>query len=534
VVPLCAAFGASLAADLAELHHVTAVRFWSLSGVTRIAIEADGDFQVKSDRLTDPDRLFFDLMGTRPDLGHKPMTVIPVSDRLVRQIRVAEPQHNVTRVVLDLETAVESTISRLSNPTRLIVEVRASGSAAPTTPTSGGVTAPGGVPAVGGGLVPGGVPAAGGVPAPGGTPAITQAPVKAPPALIEPSPVPKPTQRRPFTPPPAKPPAVIPVVQPQEAWLEPPPELLFRASPAPLPTLFVSMFKPSLIPARAIPASVLAKPVPVSTAPPTASAISATPPAPGETALPAKRNSSGDRSMIRVLGLKVGRIVLDPGHGGHDNGSIGPEGLREKDLVLDVAQRLGRLIETRMGSEVIFTRSDDTFVALERRTEIANDAKADLFLSIHANSSPLRSAAGVETYYLNFTTSRGALDVASRENSGSQMTVYELQGLLEKIALKDKVEESREFATRVQTALFSLSARTDAHSKDRGVKKAPFIVLIGASMPSVLAEIGFVSNAHDESVMRRDEYRTRIAEALYKGISSYAGSLSHFQVAQRH
>jgi N-acetylmuramoyl-L-alanine amidase len=294
------------------------------------------------------------------------------------------------------------------------------------------------------------------------------------------------------------------------------------------------MFKPSLIPARAIPASVLAKPVPVSTAPPTASAISATPPAPGETALPAKRNSSGDRSMIRVLGLKVGRIVLDPGHGGHDNGSIGPEGLREKDLVLDVAQRLGRLIETRMGSEVIFTRSDDTFVALERRTEIANDAKADLFLSIHANSSPLRSAAGVETYYLNFTTSRGALDVASRENSGSQMTVYELQGLLEKIALKDKVEESREFATRVQTALFSLSARTDAHSKDRGVKKAPFIVLIGASMPSVLAEIGFVSNAHDESVMRRDEYRTRIAEALYKGISSYAGSLSHFQVAQRH
>jgi N-acetylmuramoyl-L-alanine amidase len=231
----------------------------------------------------------------------------------------------------------------------------------------------------------------------------------------------------------------------------------------------------------------------------------------------------------------VGRIVLDPGHGGHDTGTVGPDGLREKDLVLDVAQRLGRLIETRMGSEVIFTRSDDTFIPLERRTEIANDAKADLFLSIHANSSPLRSAAGVETYYLNFTTSRSALELASRENTGSQLTVSELEGLLQKIALKDKVEESREFAGRVQAALYNLSAKTsDTRSKDRGVKRAPFVVLIGASMPSVLAEIGFVSNAHDESIMRREEYRERTAEALYKGISSYAGSLSHFQVAQRH
>jgi N-acetylmuramoyl-L-alanine amidase len=238
--------------------------------------------------------------------------------------------------------------------------------------------------------------------------------------------------------------------------------------------------------------------------------------------------------MTRVLGLKVGRIVLDPGHGGHDTGSTGPQGLREKDLVLDVAQRLGQLIETRMGSEVIFTRSDDTFIPLERRTEIANEAKADLFLSIHANSSPLRNAAGVETYYLNFTTSRNALDLATRENAGSQMSVYDLQGLLEKIVLRDKIDESREFATRVQNALYSFAAKSvEARARDRGVKKAPFVVLIGASMPSVLAEIGFVSNAHDESMMRREEYRERTAEALFKGISSYANSLSHFQVAQR-
>jgi N-acetylmuramoyl-L-alanine amidase len=506
--PLCIALwislGASLAADLEEPHHVTAVRFWSLGGVTRIAIETDGNFQVKSDRLDNPDRLFFDLMGTMPTLGHKGMTTIPVADHFVRQIRVAEPQHGITRVVLDLETSVESTTSRLDNPSRLIIELRAPGSA----------------------------------------PETTKAPLKAPPSLIEPIPAPKPAERRQFTPPSAQP-ANIPNVRSQEALLEAPPELQLRNTAPLVPAALTVSYKPGPPPPRTATA-VLAKPAapdtgnvvastPVSTTSLVSTASSAASVAPVETALPAKRNSSGDRSMIRVLGLKVGRIVLDPGHGGHDTGTVGPQGLREKDLVLDVAQRLGRLIEARMGSEVIFTRSDDTFVPLERRTEIANEAKADLFLSIHANSSPLRSAAGVETYYLNFTTSRSALDLASRENSGSQMTVYELQGLLQKIALKDKVEESREFASRVQTALYTLSAKTtDSRSKDRGVKRAPFVVLIGASMPSVLAEIGFVSNAHDENIMRREEYRERTAEALYKGISGYASTLSHFQVAQRH
>jgi len=476
----------SVAAKEPGQHHVKAVRFWSLNSVTRIAIETDGDFEVKSDRLDNPDRLFFDLIGTRPVLSQKSITVIPVSDHLVKQIRVAEPQHNVTRVVLDLASAVEPKVSRLDNPTRLMIELRAPGAAPPAALQND-------------------------------KPETTKAPVKVPPALIEPAPAPKPIQRRPFTPPSARP-AAPPPAQPVTASLDPPPQLpLVRISTAPLE----SAARPPL----------LAK---VTAPSPITNAVSNAPPAAVETALPAKRNSSGDRSMIRVLGLKVGRIVLDPGHGGHDTGSTGPQGLREKDLVLDVAQRLGRIIETRLGSEVIFTRTDDTFVPLERRTEIANEAKADLFLSIHANSSPLRNAAGVETYYLNFTTSRSALDLAARENAGSQMSIYDLQGLLEKIVLKDKAEESREFAARVQTALYSLSAKTDSRSKDRGVKKAPFVVLIGASMPSVLAEIGFVSNPRDESVMRREEYRERIAEALYKGISSYANSLSHFQVAQRH
>jgi len=181
---------------------------------------------------------------------------------------------------------------------------------------------------------------------------------------------------------------------------------------------------------------------------------------------------------------------------------------------------------------VVYTRADDTFIPLERRTRIANDAHADLFLSIHANSSQVQTATGVETYYLNFTTSKTALEVAARENAGAEKSIFELQDLLKQIALKDKVEESREFASRVQSSLFAASTRTNAKSRDRGIRKAPFVVLIGASMPSVLAEIGFVSNSKDEVIMKRPDYRQRIAEALYKGIANYAGTLSHFQVAQ--
>jgi len=247
---------------------------------------------------------------------------------------------------------------------------------------------------------------------------------------------------------------------------------------------------------------------------------------------PAARNSNGDRSLTRALGLKLGRVVLDPGHGGHDVGTHGPSGLYEKDLVLDVSQRLEALLQDRLGTEVILTRSDDTYIPLEGRTSIANEAKADLFLSIHANSSPVKSVTGVETYYLNFTTSRAALDVAARENATAESSIFDLKDVLEKIALKDKIDESREFASRLQTSLYTLT-KTSAPARNRGIKKAPFVVLIGAQMPSVLAEIGFLTNATDEALMRKTEHRQKIAEALYKGIAAYAESLSQLQVAKR-
>ncbi len=246
----------------------------------------------------------------------------------------------------------------------------------------------------------------------------------------------------------------------------------------------------------------------------------------GSKPVPAARNSGGGRSMTRALGLKLSRVVIDPGHGGHDEGTRGPTGLLEKDLVLDVAQRLGALIEEQMGAEVVYTRTTNVFVPLEERTAIANRAEADLFLSLHANSSPYKAISGSEAYYLSFTTSKEALDLAARENASTGQSIHELEDLLKKIALSEKVTESSEFASRLQRELYGTWNKLSGVTRNRGVKKAPFVVLIGANMPSVLAEIGFISNPHDESLLKKPEQRQRIAEALYRGVSAYASTLS--------
>src|SRR5215469_13798850 len=197
----------------------------------------------------------------------------------------------------------------------------------------------------------------------------------------------------------------------------------------------------------------------------------------------------GQATLTRTLGLKIGRIVIDPGHGGHDTGTIGPTGLMEKDLCLDVALRLGKIIEQRLpGAEVIYTRSDDTFIPLEQRTNIANQAKADLFISIHANSSHDSGARGIETYYLNLKGSAEAMEVAARENATAQEGVHELQNLVKKIAQTEKIDESKEFAEDIQDSLAKRIQRSAKSVKNRGVRKAPFVVLIGADMPSILTE----------------------------------------------
>lgn len=234
----------------------------------------------------------------------------------------------------------------------------------------------------------------------------------------------------------------------------------------------------------------------------------------------------GDLSQTRALGLKIRRVVIDAGHGGHDTGTIGPTGLMEKDLCLDVSLRLGKMLQEKIpGIEIIYTREEDTFIPLENRTAIANQAKGDIFVSVHANASRDKSARGIETYYLNFAADGEALEVAARENALSQSSVSDLQDVIKKIARNEKVEESRELAREVQESLTTRLRRVSRANKNRGVKKAPFVVLIGANMPSILAEISFISNPADESMLKKGEHRGRVAEGLFAGLRRYMENL---------
>ena len=245
------------------------------------------------------------------------------------------------------------------------------------------------------------------------------------------------------------------------------------------------------------------------------------PPAP--TPLPT-RNIPGGLSISRQLGLGVSRIVIDPGHGGHDPGTKA-RGVTEADLVLDVALRLEALLRKISGVEVILTRRTDEFVPLPERTAIANREGADLFLSIHVNSSPNAQTRGIETYFLNFANNQTEAAVAARENAESAQAMGALPDFVKAIALNNKLDESRDFATDVQKAMLDKLRGGNKAVKDRGVKQAPFVVLIGAAMPSVLAEISFVTNPQDAKLLRSSAYRQRIADALLTAIRKYQTSL---------
>jgi N-acetylmuramoyl-L-alanine amidase/type II secretory pathway predicted ATPase ExeA len=231
-------------------------------------------------------------------------------------------------------------------------------------------------------------------------------------------------------------------------------------------------------------------------------------------------------SLIRELGLKINRIAIDPGHGGYDTGSLGPHGLLEKNLCLDVALRLGQLIEENIAdADVIYTRKDDRHVPLEERTAIANNAKADLFISIHANSSDIREARGTETYYMSLASSQESKELAQRENVLGQSSLHELPELIKKITRNEKIAESEVFAVDIQNSLSQGLQLVSRGEKNRGVKSAPFIVLSDAKMPAVLSEISFVSNASDESLLLESAQRQRVAEGLYRGVAAYLDGL---------
>jgi N-acetylmuramoyl-L-alanine amidase len=238
----------------------------------------------------------------------------------------------------------------------------------------------------------------------------------------------------------------------------------------------------------------------------------------------AAANSNGKFSLSRQLGLSVARVVIDAGHGGHDPGAHG-NGIDESELTLDVALRVQKLLEKQPGIEVVMTRDTDVFIPLEERTAIANREGADLFLSIHANASRNAQARGIETYFLNFAMNPEAEAVAARENATSGRAMHSLPDIVRAIALNNKINESRELAETVQRSMAKKLAARNRTLRDLGVKQAPFVVLIGAVMPSVLAEISFVTNKQDGTLLKTPAYRQQIAQALFDGIVNYQQSL---------
>jgi N-acetylmuramoyl-L-alanine amidase len=503
-----------------NLPRVTGVRHWSTPDYTRVAIDVEQEVKFDSQRLDQPARIFFDLHDTKLASTLVGKT-FEVDDGFLKKVRVAQFQPGRTRVVLEVDDLSSYNAFLLPNPYRLIIDIH--GKQSRETLTAEAHPAPD---------------------SPAG--AKSQSPAHDAPAdksaadaSVDPAALP-PTPPS-ATPAKASPGAAISRTTTVNASGRKITKTIVEAdddAPATVASLEPEKLRSDVTPAQRTviePAKgeKASKPEPRKArgrkSRPAASAADIADLEVRE----ARPTAAGDRSLTRALGLKIGRIVIDAGHGGHDTGTIGPSGLLEKDLVLDVAKRLGRLLESRLGAEVIYTRQDDTFVPLETRTAIANQEQADLFISIHANSSRDADARGVETYYLNFTSSAEALEVAARENAVSEKSIHELQDLVKKIALKEKIEESREFATDVQESLYGGLSLRHAGVRNRGVKKAPFIVLIGANMPSILAEISFVSNPTDERKLETAEHRQRIAESLYRGVSKYVSGLSGVKVASK-
>lgn len=256
------------------------------------------------------------------------------------------------------------------------------------------------------------------------------------------------------------------------------------------------------------------------------------PPLPKEPILPkrfSKKGGGDSISLSQQMGLKIATIAIDAGHGGKDPGALGKGGLKEKEVTLDIARRLATLVKERLGRKVILTRDKDVYIPLEERPFIAKSKGADLFVSIHVNANRKRKARGIETYIQGLRASdTDAMATAARENAMSTRRLSELKDELQKIlkdlATDDKSEESLHLAHAVQGSLVSTVKQSQKKVVDLKVKRAFFYVLVNTQMPSILAEVGFISNAEEESLLRKEAYRQKLAEALFQGIKRYVES----------
>jgi N-acetylmuramoyl-L-alanine amidase len=464
--------------ESSQIPRVRRIRAAANGEATRVTIDLEDSVQYSSGRIAHPDRIFFDLHAARltPEVAHGN---IHVDGELLTAVRVAQNHSGVVRVVLDVNGVKDYTASLTNHPPQLLIDLYGNSPAAPVRTVKarhgqdpGDEAKENATAAANGGA---------------GT------------------------------------------------------EQKGSLKNSPLSASSEHSEQPADNPASAINGSVSGKSsssMDPSSQPGAKNAYSKSVKAAAASSKPdlirpataAEPTRDGQSTLTRALGLKIGRIVIDPGHGGHDTGTIGPTGLMEKDLCLDVALRLGKIIQQRLpGADVVYTRSDDTFIPLEERTNIANQSKADLFISIHANSSQDHAARGIETYYLNLKGSAEAMEVAARENAAAQEGVHDLQDLVKRIARTEKIDESREFAQDIQDSL-AKRIKSSKPMKNRGVRKAPFVVLIGADMPSILTEISFLSNPADEQLLKKPEQRQKVAEGLYQGVVSYLQSMNSVTV----
>jgi N-acetylmuramoyl-L-alanine amidase len=446
---------------------LSGVRRSEIGNVVRITLELDSEIAYHEERVAGPERVFFDLKQVKLGGALKEAPINFEGD-VLKQVRLGRRADGSTRVAMDLHGVSRYSVFTLYNPYRLVIDFERSRPAV----VNAAVTreeSPRAVATANRSAADEPIPAP--VPVSPGTSERPPLPVGASPLRVKSAPV---------------------AAAPRSGVPAAPPEAEARTAKtakneAPLPS---EPTKPSDEPVPTVPAA----------------------------------NGSGNYSLARQLGLGVSRVVIDPGHGGHDPGAHG-HGVVEAELVLDVALRLEKLLRKEQGIEVEMTRRTDVFIPLEERTAIANRAGADLFLSVHANASRNSAARGVETYYLNFASNPEAEEVAARENSASSRTLHVLPDIIRAIALNNKLDESRDFAELVQKSMNKRLPAQNARYKSLGVKRAPFVVLIGASMPSVLAEVSFVTNRQEASLLKTGAYRQRIAEALFDAVMQYQRSL---------
>jgi len=560
------------------------IRFWTTDEYTRVVIDMDSETRYTRARLFSPDRVYFDISNAQlnPDLHAK---TFEVGDEFIKRIRLGKNQADVVRVVLDLESVKDYSVSELYNPFRIIIDIHGNRPALAKLERLPNESKPRSDEMAAENLknqsenakktviqqqaqyTPKEIVASPAAPVTENRPAAKQIEKVRPstaesasssvtPAAKSPLPAistiakeagenkpadssqppvkaeakPSLEAKTPETGTPAPDAKSAPSTGAAEVTENSPNKLVDSA-----PTSGGTEGKPPLdakhvaagAPTSALKSAPVAKIADVAEA--NLSKPADVPPVVKPSPIPAPKAASptsiGERTLTRILGLKVGRIVIDPGHGGHDTGTIGRGGLMEKDLALEVAKDLRQQLESRLDIDVVLTREEDVFLSLEERTTIANQYQADLFVSIHANSSSARSTSGVETYFLDFAKNSAAREIAARENASSLGNLRDLEDLIKRIAQAEKSAESRELAAIIQKKLFTSVRQILPSTRNRGVRSAPFVVLIGANMPSVLAEVAFISNPRDESMLKKKESQEQLAKALFSGIEGYMKTL---------